>query len=593
MEVETPEHVSVTFPLADLGSRFTTLLIDTVIGTGSLLVLWVGIPFLVLRIGGSVPAALAGWGFGAMVLIAFVVQSGYFVLFEGLRGGQTPGKRWMGIRVVHDGGYPLTLQGATIRNLIRLIDCQPGVSWLVGGATMMLHPATKRLGDMAAGTLVVREETAVTLPEQLAVGAAGGPPRLDAGEFAALEQYIQRRGALAPDLRSRIAGKLAVRFERYAAWQRGRQRADDFLSALHETEQLRRASSGSESANARAVALVRHQGAIWKEFQALLDRATAGGLSSLGEQEVSRFAALYREVAADLARARTYGGSPELISSLQRLTGSGHNLLYRPHQWSWAGFRAWLSVGFPTLVRRQWRPIALSAALLYLPAILAFTATRMDPSLSRTVLPAEMLSRAERGAERVADGIGYYEVPDVQMPIMASQLIANNVQVSFTAFAGGMLGGLGTVAVLVFNGIFLGAVAGAFANHGLSLYLWTFVLPHGVIELTAIAIAGGAGLLLGSAILLPGRMTRREALTRRGRDAVSLIAGTTVLLLIAGIIEGFISPSTIPTAAKLSFAALFAVVLALYLVGAGRGRRGAGDRHSASGEAPPAGAPLP
>jgi uncharacterized membrane protein SpoIIM required for sporulation len=529
-----------------------------------------------------------------MVLIAFVVQWGYFVLFEGLRRGQTPGKRWMGIRVVHDGGYPLTLQGAAIRNLIRLVDCQPGVSWLVGGATMMLHPATKRLGDMAAGTLVVREETGVTLPEELAVGTAGdGPPRLDRDEFAALEQYIERREALAPDLRSRIAGKFAVRFERYAAWQRERQSADDFLSALREVEQVRRASSGPETASARAVALVRQQGPIWKEFQALLDRATAAGISSLGEQEVSRFASLYREVAADLARARTYGGSPELISSLQRLTGAGHNLLYRPHQWSWKGIRGWLSAGFPSLVRRRWRPVVLAAALFYLPGILVFTATRMEPSLARTILPAEMLARAERGAERQAEGVGYYEVPDVQMPILASQLIANNVQVSFGAFAGGMLAGVGTVVVLVFNGIFLGAVAGAFANHGLSLYLWTFVLPHGIIEMTAIVIAGGAGLLLGSAILLPGRMTRREALIRRGRDAVSLIAGTTMLLIIAGVIEGFISPSAIPQGAKLSFAALFAMVLALYMVAAGRGPRGAEDRHSASGEAPPAGVPLP
>src|SRR5690606_12630951 len=109
-----------------------------------------------------------------------------------------------------------------------------------------------------------------------------------------------------------------------------------------------------------------------------------------------------------------------------------------------------------------------------------------------------------------------------------------------------------------------------FSAHGLSLYLWTFVLPHGVIELTAITIAGGAGLWLGSALLLPGRLTRREALERRGREAVSLIGGTTLLLLAAGIIEGFISPSPLPREVKLALAGLFAIALAVYLLAAGR-----------------------
>jgi uncharacterized membrane protein SpoIIM required for sporulation len=156
------------------------------------------------------------------------------------------------------------------------------------------------------------------------------------------------------------------------------------------------------------------------------------------------------------------------------------------------------------------------------------------------------------------------------MPVMASGIIANNVQVTFVAFAGGILAGIGTVLALVFNGVLLGGVAAAFANQGQSLHLWTFVLPHGIIELMAIAIAGGAGLWLGSALWMPGRRTRREALTMRGREAVGLIAGTTLLLIVAGLIEGFVSPAPIPRAAKLGFALLTAVLLALYLLFGGR-----------------------
>ncbi|HEU4882416.1 MAG TPA: stage II sporulation protein M, partial [Longimicrobium sp.] len=116
----------------------------------------------------------------------------------------------------------------------------------------------------------------------------------------------------------------------------------------------------------------------------------------------------------------------------------------------------------------------------------------------------------------------------------------------------------------------LGSVAAAFANQGQSLHLWTFVLPHGVIELTAICIAGGAGLWLGSAMLLPGRRTRREVLVTRGREAVSLIGGTALMLVVAGTIEGFISPSELPREIKLAFAAVAALAMVAYFTLAGR-----------------------
>ena len=153
---------------------------------------------------------------------------------------------------------------------------------------------------------------------------------------------------------------------------------------------------------------------------------------------------------------------------------------------------------------------------------------------------------------------------------MASGIIANNVQVTFLAFAGGILAGLGTVWVMIFNGVHLGSVAAAFANVGQSLHLWTFVLAHGVIELTAIGIAGGAGLLLGSGMVLPGRRTRREALVLRGREAVSLIGGTAAMLLVAGTIEGFISPSTLPREIKFGVAILTGLLMIAYFVLAGR-----------------------
>jgi uncharacterized membrane protein SpoIIM required for sporulation/uncharacterized RDD family membrane protein YckC len=575
VDVETPEHVAIGYELADLGSRFTALLIDTLVTVAIQIALLLSLVLVGLGLG-DVAGAFAGFGIALMVFASFVLQWGYFVLYEGLRDGQTPGKRRMGIRVVQDGGYPVTLQGAAVRNLLRLIDVQPAPSCMVGGAVMTLHPQTKRLGDLAAGTVVVRDRSGQRIPEEAAAApaAALGPPRLGDPEFAALSMFVERRGDLAPEVRGQLARTLVSRMERSLADdpRRTRMTSDDLLVRVHGEEAARRQASGGSgrAGSAQATSLVRRQRPEWDEYERLLADAQGGGLRRLDEGTVSRFAALYRGVAADLARARTYGGSPELLYSLERSVGAGHNLLYRAPARSWQRFREWAGSGFPALVRRLWKPILLASLLFYGPGVVSYAYVRGDPARARELVPAEMMARAEEAAAKEARGEGYVEMPELMMPAMATQIISNNVQVSFLAFVGGILAGLGTVAVLVFNGVHLGSVAAVFANHGQSLHLWTFVLPHGIIELTAICIAGGAGLWLGSAVLVPGRVTRKEALVTRGREAVSLIGGTALLLLIAGTIEGFVSPSALPRAAKLAFAALVAVVLVAYLATAGR-----------------------
>lgn len=586
VRVETPEHVAIGYTLADLGSRFTALLLDGLILGAAFAVLFIGIPLLVRRLGG-LPDAATGWGLAVMILLGFGLAWGYFVFFEGLRDGQTPGKRAVGIRVVHEGGYPLTVRGAAVRNLLRLVDVQPVPSWLVGGVTMLLHPRTQRLGDLAAGTVVVRERVATTLPEAAPAREAAGPPRLHPEQLAVLGGYVARRTGLAPEVRARIAGQLAegVRGQIADDPRRSRMSPDAYLVLLHAEEHARHAASGGAGAagSARAAALVRSRRAAWDEYRALLAQAQRRGLVALPETEVSRFAALYRGLAADLARARSYRASGDLLYALERWVAAGHNLLYRPAQRSWRLLGRWLAAGFPALVRRRWRPILFASAVFYLPALVAYAAIRLDPPRARELLPAAVIARAEEAPQRTAQGKGYVEVPELFMPAMATGIIANNVQVTFGAFAGGVLAGVGTVLVLVFNGVFLGAVAALFANHGSALQLWTFVLPHGITELTAICIAGGAGVWLGSAIVLPGRRTRGEVLVERGREAVALLGGTVFLLVIAGIIEGFVSPSTLPGAVKFAVAAAVALLLFAYLLLAGREEDALGvARHDAT-----------
>ena len=584
VEVETPEHVAIGYELADLGSRFSALLLDfLIVGGGMLLLSW-GIPRLLEWLPGALPRTVEGSVTGILVMLSFLWFWGYFVYFEGMRDGQTPGKKAMGIRVVQDGGYPLTVRGAAIRGLMRVVDMQPAVTWLVGGTAMMLHPQTKRLGDMAAGTVVVRERTAAVLPEEAAVeGETKGPPRLDDREWEALSQYVARRETLTPDVRARISAQMLGHIDRKVG-DHPRRRVtspDEFLAVVHGEESSRRASAGmaARAGTGQATVLVRRQKGAWEEYRALLERARTKGLDSFAEHEVSRFATLYREVAADLARARTYGGSPELLYVLERQVGAGHNLLYRPEGGSWKALRHWLAVGFPALVRRRWKPIGVATACFYLPAVVAFAAARAEPETVRDALGPVMMERVELAAEREARGVGYAEEEIGELPMMpqtSARLIANNVGVTFKTFAGGVLAGVGSLLILVMNGVLLGSVAGLFANYGVSMHLWEFVLPHGVPELTAICIAGGAGLWLGSAMILPGRLSRRQALVVRSREAVSLLAGTGLLLVWAGIVEAFISPNPyLPREAKIAVAGVNAVILLSYLLRAGRDEEGA------------------
>jgi uncharacterized membrane protein SpoIIM required for sporulation len=484
----------------------------------------------------------------------------------------------MRIRVVQDGGYPLSVRAAALRNLLRLVDLQPIPSCGVAGLSMMLHPRTKRLGDIAAGTVVVRDRSGQPIPEEHVPphAPALGAPRLGDQEFAALEMYVERRGALEYHVRAQLAAtlmrRLAYRVENDP--RQAQMPLDHYLGLLHEEEGLRRRASGAggRAGSGQATALFRRQRPAWDAYTRMLEEARRGGLAAMGEQRVSRFAAMYRELSADLARARTYGGSPELLFALERSVGAGHNLLYRAPSGGWADVRRFVGGGFAALVRRRRLPIAVAAALLYLPALFTFAAVRGDPAVGRDLMPPQMMARAELAAERRSQGKGYVNAEeDGGMVLMSTSIMTHNIKVTIFAYAGGILLGLGTVAALVYNGVVLGAVSGIFANYHQNLHLWAFVLPHGVIELTAICIAGGAGLWLASGFLLPGRATRRQALVERGRESVLLLAGAVLMLVVAGTIEGFISPSHLPNPVKLTLAALFATLLVAYLALAGRG----------------------
>lgn len=569
--LETPEHVRLEYQLADLGSRAAALALDLAIIVATILLV-----ALVLRFTGALGGAGAGFGIAVLYIVLFFATWGYFLFFEAVWDGRTPGKRALGLRVLHDGGEPLSFQGSVLRNLIRFVDLQPGVTGMAGAATILFNRRAQRLGDIVAGTIVVRDTGGGEMfGDEVEVSGRPTRPTLSPEQFELLAGYMARREGLEPGVRARVASSVWGALRESVGGDLAESEADPDarLAQLHGVEAPRHAARRG-GASLQAAAMARERREAWEAYTALVEKGRARGLGALTEEEVRAFGRLYRGVTADLARARTYGASPAMMEAVERWAGSGHNLLYRAKGRAAVPLGRWVARECPRAVRRHHRPVLLAALLLFGPMLASYAAVRDGPARARAIMPPGMLARAENTVRGDPDA-AYLEVGGAEMPALSSMVMTNNVGVTFTAFAGGLLAGVGTVLILVFNGVLLGAAFGLYANNEVLGVILAFVFPHGVMELTAICLAGGAGLGLGSALLVPGRRTRREALRERGREFLSLLGGAVLLLLVAGLVEGFYSPSGLPAVAKFAFGGATAVLLAVYFGFAGRGVRAA------------------
>ena len=561
LEVETPENVVLDFEIAGIGSRTFAALLDFLLLAAWILGSWLIIELL------SADGLLGAWLEAILVFAVLLSYWSYFTFFEALRGGQTPGKRYVGIRVVRDTGHPVTLGAAGARGLLRALDLFPPIL-LFDLLLIALQPRAKRLGDLVAGTIVVRDRPVESsVPEVVSetAGEEAGAPELEDTEFKILREYIERAPGFTPELRSRFAARLSERFAgRYLS------RSPDpavFLSQLYSAELGRRrgrfaVSRGSGSIVERFIA---RKSSRWDQFQSLADRASRKGLDSLNPSELPDFAARYREVAADLARARTYGAPPRMRHQLERLVAAGHNALYRDERKTSSRLWEILLRECPAAVIQSWRYVLVAVLCFTAPVMAGYYLVREKPVLAQEFLPDGMLRRAEAGVERKAQGKGYYEANPLEQPGTATFLIGNNVRVAFLCFAGGVLLGIGSLILLAFNGLSIGTTFGHFANVGLFSYIGTFVAGHGVLELFAICVAGAAGFLLGRSLIAPGDFTRRDALVLNGRIAVRMVGAVVMMLTMAGVIEGFVSTSAEGLTYRLAVGGASLLLLVLYL----------------------------
>ncbi len=582
VEVETPEQVIFAYTVAGVGSRAAAALLDYLLCFGILFAIVLIFFFISALVSHQTGAArfIDRWLFAILVLMQFVVMWGYYVVFETMWDGQTPGKRRMGIRVVQDGGYSISFAASAVRNLTRVIDMQPGFFYAVGIISAAVSTSGKRLGDLIAGTFVVHEgireigtPVAAMAATAVSAGAMQSTAALSDAEYELLGRFLERRGQLEAERRAQMAAQLVSRFTTRLDPD-GSNLAR--LARLYESERGARArgvaAKGTKGAAREQHLIVARGSPRWSAFASLLADAQKRGLRRMSENEVSAFVAEYRELATDLARLKTAsrGREPDALFYVSRLVAAGHNLLYRQRRLPMKAIWRYMAYTVPFEIRRSMLPILAAAFALFAPAFVAYRAIVANPELAYEIIPPGMIDRAEQAVVRVKTGAGYVDIGEFERPVVASSIMANNIQVTYAVFAFGITGGILTLFVLVNNGISLGAALGLFASKGVATVLLEFVAPHGVLELSAICIAGGGGLLLAKAVLLPGALTRREALARNSRRAIRLIAGSTFLLLIAGSIEGMISPKRDwPIEWKLAVSLVTALFLIFYVT---RGR---------------------
>jgi len=305
---------------------------------------------------------------------------------------------------------------------------------------------------------------------------------------------------------------------------------------------------------------------VWQRLEELLQLLDRMTLRKLHREEVRELGRIYRRTASDLAIARSESRDPRLINYLNSLVIRAHGRIYRADAQGGQRVRNFFSREFPCAFRRTWRYTATSFGIFLLFTGIAFFGTRHDPDFSEFA-GVDPFFRAQYIETRTH----WWERLNEANQVGSTQIFTNNIKVTFYAFALGAIFGLGTIYILAFNGASFGAILALVyrAGFGNDLLLG-FVISHGVIELTCIFIAGGAGLLIGTALLMPGDLTRADALKSRGLEAVRLIIGCIPLLVIAGIIEGFISPQPIPFAIKIGIGAITGITLFSYLLLAGR-----------------------
>lgn len=563
------DNINIEFELAGLGSRFLAGALDT---------LFILVPVIIAFISLGLSTSIFGEGFHNVMLafaaaIVFLVIWGYHIFFEMVWQGQTPGKKIMGIQVLTTQGHHISLKESLIRNLIRSIDSLPIPFYLLAGLFMGFDDKRQRLGDMAAGTIVVKK----SLFTGGSSFGAGWITRLERGEMPhaltlpngtldpkrleIIVGFITRRGLISQPMRGDLAWKIAEPLLKlcgedphdYLKAKNKGEMSEALIERIYASMQSQCPSKGEQKLN------------HWKSFggkAASLIKDGLHGMKKLTPEELSKLLAMYRQIVSDLARARSKSTDTATLGEINSLAILGNQLLNRPYD-STSDKKIPFIKAFPTTVRKYSSYMILSACLFFVPAAIAFFAIQWHHELAYDLVSESFLDFQPWQEDNM------HEVPPITRPVAATGIITNNIQVTFFAFAFGLAAGIGTVYLLIGNGIHLGAICSWLYLQGHGKAFWGWIMPHAGTEILAIILAGGAGLILADAVLRPGNRSLKESIKSAAGKAVTIEIGCMLMLIVAGLIEGFISPSGIGFTARMLWLAFSCVLWGWYFVRGG------------------------
>jgi uncharacterized membrane protein SpoIIM required for sporulation len=296
----------------------------------------------------------------------------------------------------------------------------------------------------------------------------------------------------------------------------------------------------------------------WDRLSTLLSQSDAGGLGQLSRSELQEMALLYRQVAADLSVLRQDSTSRSYALHVNQLLARAHHIIYSGRKTNFRTLLLFLRDDYPAIFQKQIGYVLASVLFSVAWGLLGSAITTARPQFMRHYVGSEMIATMERHEMWTHSIVGVE-------PMATSRIMTNNLSVSFVTFAGGIAFGLGTCFLLYNNGMMLGVIATACHQYGMSVALWSFVAPHGSLELPSILIAGAAGFRLAHAMLFPGNLRWKESIARGGMEATKLVSGIIPMLVVAGCLEGFFSPSNAPVWLKFTVGGMLFTLLNLWL----------------------------
>jgi uncharacterized membrane protein SpoIIM required for sporulation len=296
----------------------------------------------------------------------------------------------------------------------------------------------------------------------------------------------------------------------------------------------------------------------WDRLSSLLAQSDSSGLGQLSRAELQELALLYRQVAADLSVLRQDATARTYAAHVNQLLARAHHIIYSRRKTNLLTLFRFLRDEYPAIFQHQIGYVLASLLVSVAWGLLGVALTSARPDFMRHFVGPAMIATMERHQMWTESIVSV-------APQMTSHIMTNNLSVSFVTFAGGIVFGLGTFFYLFVNGMMLGVIAAACHQYGMSILLWSFVAPHGSLELPSILIAGAAGFRLGHAMLFPGALRWKESVARGGIEATRLVSGIIPLLVIAGCLEGFFSPSHAPIWLKFTVGGMLFTLLNLWL----------------------------